>query len=163
LTNLQTVASIHLHLQSVFGDGEQLAFGGFMKVLSRILFSMCGVLLASVPALAHHSFTAEFDDTKAVTLSGTISRVEWVNPHMYVYLDVKDPSGQITTWGLESLPPTALRAGGMTKSSFPIGAPVTVLGWCSKSGKPVAYLRKVTFSDGHVLQVGRDPTDPSNK
>jgi len=111
-------------------------------------------------AIAHHSFSAEFDATKLVTVQGTLQRVAWVNPHVAVYIDALDAQGKPVTWQFTSLPPLALRRGGIQKADFRPGEKVTVTGYGAKSGGPTAYLRKVTFANNRVVEVGADRSVP---
>jgi hypothetical protein len=115
--------------------------------------AIVGVLLAGTSALAHHSFAAEFDINKPVTLQGTVTKVEWVNPHVYVFLDVKDASGKVTPWSLSSLGPAAARRAGVTRANFGQGQTVTILGYHSKDGSNFAFMRKMTFADGHSVEL----------
>ena len=114
------------------------------------------------PVLAHHSITAEFDPSSSVVLKGVITKVDWVNPHVYVYIDVKDASGNVTNWALESGPPGMLRRGGVTSDKVGVGQEVTVDAYRAKDGsKSLAFLRRITYADGHFVQlwVG-DPSKP---
>lgn len=123
--------------------------------------SLTGVLLASASALAHHSFQAEFDISKPMTIKGTVSKVEWVNPHVYVHVDVKDEKGGVTRWAFETLGPGRMRAEGMSKQTFGIGKVVTLKGYAARDGsKNLGFLRQVTFDDGHTVEVWLgDPDD----
>jgi hypothetical protein len=112
-----------------------------------------GLLLGGVSVAAHHSFAAEFDINKPVTLSGTVTKIEWVNPHVYVYLDVKDASGKVTPWSLSSLGPAAARRAGVTRSSFGQGQQVTVLAYHAKDGSNFGFMRRMTFPDGHSVEL----------
>jgi len=101
-----------------------------------------------IPALAHHSETAEYDTTKPVKVTGTISRVEWTNPHIWFYVDVKDENGTVTTWGFSAAPPGMLMRRGITKEQLKIGAVVNVEGSRARDGSNNASGRRVTFADG---------------
>jgi hypothetical protein len=124
-----------------------------MKYAASGALIALGLLLATTPAVAHHSFAAEFDIEKQVTLKGVITKVEWVNPHVYVYLDAKDESGKITGWSLESLSTAAIRRGGVTRNMLGLGQTVNVLAYRAKDGSNFAFLRKITFPDGHVVEI----------
>jgi hypothetical protein len=105
-------------------------------------------LAASVPAFGHHSETAEFDQSDPVRVTGTIVKVEWMNPHVWFYVDVKDEQGNVTTWGFSGAPPGALMRRGITKAALQIGAVVNVEGSRARDGSNNASGRRVTFPDG---------------
>jgi len=109
--------------------------------------------LAGASLSAHHSFAAEFDINKPVTLQGTVTKIEWVNPHVYIYLDVKDASGKITPWSLSSLGPAAARRAGVTRANFGQGQQVTVLAYHAKDGSNFGFMRRMTFADGHSVEL----------
>jgi len=117
------------------------------------LWVLAGMLVGGVSMSAHHSFAAEFDINKPVTLAGTVTKIEWVNPHVYVYLDVKDASGKVTPWSLSSLGPAAARRAGVTRSSFGQGQTVTVLAYHAKDGSNFGFMRRMTFADGHSIEL----------
>ena len=121
--------------------------------MKRMLFGIASLLLAGASLSAHHSFAAEFDINKPVTLSGTVTKVEWVTPHVYVYLDVKDQSGKVTSWALSSLSPGAARRAGVTRGNFGQGQTVTIQGYHAKDASNFAFMRKMTFSDGHSVEL----------
>ena len=113
-----------------------------------------GLLLASVPAIAHHSFAAEFDAAKPIKLTGAVTKVEWMNPHTYFYIDVKDDKGATTNWGLEMGSPNGLMRQGWTRNSMKIGDVVTVEGSAAKDGSNIGNARSVTLQGGQRLFAG---------
>jgi Family of unknown function (DUF6152) len=105
-----------------------------------------GMLLAPLPVMAHHSFSAEYDSKKPVSLKGIVTKVEWMNPHVYFYLDVTDESGAITNWALEMGPPNGLQRSGWTRNTMKVGDEVTVQGTLAKDGSHQANARSVTMT-----------------
>jgi hypothetical protein len=125
---------------------QRSAIGGLVAAL--------GLLLA-IPLLAHHSFGAEYDADKPITLTGTITKIEWTNPHSYLFLDVTDDRGNVASWKLEGYPPTALyRTGWKRDVTMKPGDKVTVFGWRSRDDTNLAHSREVTFADGKKLFFG---------
>ncbi len=119
---------------------------------------MIGLALSLTPvyALGHHSFAAEYDAGKPVKLKGILTEIDWRNPHIYFFLDVKDDSGKIVKWKLEGYPPNMLvRRGGSRKDFLSrIGQDVTVTGWQARDGSNLAHSRVFTFSDGSTFESG---------
>jgi hypothetical protein len=121
-----------------------------------LLVASMSLLVGAAPVFAHHSTAAEFDMHKEITLTGVISKVDWTNPHVYLYLDVKDDQGQVTTWAVESLPTRFYHNLGLSKAMLGEGQPVTVVVRPAKiEGKPLAWLLKITYPDGHAYDFGR--------
>ena len=126
-----------------------------MKTKIALGIAALGLSLATVPAMAHHSFAAEFDSTKPVKLVGSVTKIEWMNPHAYFYIDVKDDkSGQVTNWGLEMGSPNGLMRQGWTRNSMKIGDMVTVEGSAAKDGSNIGNARSVTLVGGQRLFAG---------
>jgi hypothetical protein len=126
-----------------------------MKVKLAVVLVGFGLLVASVPAIAHHSFAAEFDAKQPVKLTGTVTKVEWMNPHAYFYIDVKDEGGKVENWGLEMGSPNGLMRQGWTRNSLKIGEVVTVEGSRAKDGSLIANARSVVLaSTGQRLFAG---------
>jgi hypothetical protein len=109
------------------------------------------VVGASSRALAHHSFAAEFDASKAIRITGTLAKVEWTNPHTYFYLDVKDESGAVVRWACESGAPGALSRRGFKRSLLKLGDTLIVDGYRAKNGANLMDARRVTLPDGQIL------------
>jgi hypothetical protein len=110
-------------------------------------------LAAAVPAFAHHSLFAVFDEGQTVTLKGIVAKVEWVNPHVYLYLDVADAAGKLTTWSVETFPPSTLRRAGLSREKLGLGQNITLVGYKARNGKDLAFLRTITFADGREVLI----------
>jgi hypothetical protein len=113
-----------------------------------------GLLVAAAPALAHHSFAAEYDNNKSLKLTGTVTKVEWQNPHARFYVDVKDDSGKVTNWEFELGSPNGLMRRGWTRNSLKPGDVITVTGYQAKDGTSLGNARTVSLADGRKVFAG---------
>ena len=125
-----------------------------MKTKLAGLVAGLSLLVSALPALAHHSFVAEYDGKRPVTLSGVVTKVEWTNPHARFYIDVKDENGNVTNWNFELASPIALRRLGWTRDFLQVGSVVTVFGALAKDGSKMANARTVTLADGRKMEAG---------
>ena len=125
-----------------------------MKNQLSILAMSLGLAALALPAHAHHSFVAQYDAKKPVTLTGVVTKIEWMNPHMYFFIDVKDPSGNVTNWALENGNLSTLLRQGWRKDSLKIGDTVTVAGTLAKDGSHLANAASVTLTDGRKVFSG---------
>ncbi len=123
-----------------------------------------GLVAAAVPALAHHSFSAEYDRAKQIQLKGTVTKVEWMNPHARFYLDVKGDDGKVTNWEFELGSPNGLMRQGWTRNSLKNGDVVTVNGSQAKDGSNLVNAQNVAFENGkRVLGGASSADDPNTK
>jgi hypothetical protein len=123
----------------------------------KFLSIATGALLAlgtAAPTLAHHSFAAEFDADKPVQLEGTVTKMEWINPHSWIHVDVTTPSGEVQSWMIEGGAPNALLRRGWNRDSLPAGTKIMVQGFQARDGSLRANGRDITFPDGSKLFVG---------
>ena len=130
-----------------------------MKKLLLPLFAVLGLLAAAAPTFAHHAFAAEYDANKPITLKGKLTKVDWVNPHGWIHLDVTDDSGKITSWAVECGAPNAMLRRGLRKTDFPEGLEVTVNGFRAKNGSPTMNGTNVKLPDGRNLFTGGSSPD----
>src|SRR5437588_9208315 len=124
-----------------------------MKIRLAV-FATVVVLLSSVALFAHHAFQAEYDATKPVKVTGVVKKVEWMNPHILFYVDVKDDSGKVTTWGFSGSPPGMLQRRGITRDVLKVGDMIKVEGFRAKDGSNNASGGNVTFADGKKVFAG---------
>jgi hypothetical protein len=130
-----------------------------MRTAIAVVVSCIGMLLASAPASAHHAFAAEFDSARPVKLKGTVTKMEWINPHSWIHIDVKNADGTVTSWMIECGSPNTLFRRGVTKDSLPAGTEVLVDGYLAKDGSNRANGRDVTLTDGRKLFLGSSNPD----
>lgn len=141
-----------------------------MRTISRVLLAGAVLLLAAQPAQAHHSFAAEFDAEQPVQLRGTVVRVEWINPHTWIHVDVRSGEGTVERWMIEGGTPNTLFRQGITRDSLPAGTEIVVDGYRARSGENRANGRDLMFPDGTRLFMGssgtgapRDGRDPTER
>jgi len=141
-----------------------------MRTNTRALLAGAALLMGAAPVSAHHSFAAEFDSNQPIQLRGAVARVEWINPHTWIHIDVKRPDGTVQKWMIEGGTPNTLLRRGLTKNSLPQGTEILVDGYRAKNGTNRANGRDITFPDGRKLFLGssgtgapRDGRDQSEK
>ncbi len=122
---------------------------------------VAGVLsLAAEPVWAHHAFAAEFDSSKPIKLKGTVTMMEWINPHAWIHIDVKGEDGKVSPWMIEAAAPNSLLRRGFTKNSLPVGTEILVEGYQAKDEAKRANGSIITFADGRKLFIGSSAGDP---
>ena len=140
-----------------------------MRNKLALVVAGAGLLVAAAPMWAHHAFAAEFDAKKPAKLQGTVTKMEWINPHAWIHIDVKNQDGSVTNWMVEGGTPNTLLRRGFTKDSLQPGTEIVVDGYQAKDGSNRANGRDVTFPDGRKLFIGNQnpgegaPESPSEK
>jgi Family of unknown function (DUF6152) len=134
-----------------------------MKIKVAALAAGVGLMIGALPVLAHHSFAAEYDNTKPITLKGTFVKMDWTNPHSWVYFTVTDENGKVADWRAETPPPNALVRNGWRVNMIKPGEQMTVRGYLAKDGSNLMFAQNVTLSDGRVIGLGSSPEIPGQK
>lgn len=134
-----------------------------MRTIARAFLATVAALLLQVPVAAHHSFAAEFDGDKPVVLKGVITKVEWRNPHIWVYLDVREADGKVTKWECEGGAPNALTRQGWSRQHLPLGEELTVEGWRAKNGTNTCNARTWRINGQAILAGSSNPASGGNR
>jgi hypothetical protein len=122
-----------------------------------LIFAVAGALLLAAPARAHHSFASEFSLEKPITMTGTVTKLDWINPHCYLELDAKDAQGSVTEhWRFEFGAPVALKKAGLRQEALAPGQTVTINGYAAKDRSKLGWVSKFTLSDGRVILITPD-------
>ena len=122
-----------------------------------VTLSLAAAVATASPALAHHSFAAEYDDQKPLKITGTLTKVDWMNPHIWYYVDVKNPDGTVSTWAISGGAPGQLMRRGITKDLLVVGSTVNVEGFKAKDGSNNGFGQRVTYEDGRNVFTATDP------
>ena len=134
-----------------------------MKTRLSLIVAVALILAAAVPVFAHHSFAAEYDSSKPTTLTGSVVKLEWINPHARIYIDVKGADGKVTNWEIELGAPAMLLRNGWTKNSLKAGETITITGSLAKDGSNLANARSVTLADGTKVFAGSSQETQTNQ
>lgn len=121
------------------------------RITAGLVVAAISILMLSLPLRAHHSFAAQYDSNKPITLNGNVTKLEWMNPHIYFYMDVKDASGALVTWSVEGGAPNTLYRAGWRRDSLKVGDVVTVEGFLARDGSKLANMATVQLADGRRI------------
>ena len=123
--------------------------------MKHLLLALSVAAASAAPLSAHHSFAAEYDGMQPVTVSGTVAKIEWTNPHCHLYLDVKETNGKTTNWKFEGYPPNVLaRTGFKREVTLKVGDNLTIFAWQARNGTALAHAREITLANGQKLYFG---------
>ena len=134
-----------------------------MRIRSSFIIAAALIVAAAAPVFAHHSFAAEFDTNKPMTLTGSVTKLDWINPHARLFIEVKGSDGKTANWEIELGPPAILMRSGWTKNSVKAGDMVTVNGSLAKDGSNLANARSVTLADGKKVFAGSSADNQTNQ
>jgi len=121
------------------------------RITAGLVVAAISILMLPLPLRAHHSFAAQYDSNKPITLNGSVTKLEWMNPHIYFYMDVKDASGVLVTWSVEGGAPNTLYRAGWRRDSLKVGDVVTVEGFLARDGSKLANMATVQLADGRRI------------
>lgn len=134
-----------------------------MRIRSSLIVAVTLIVAATAPVFAHHSFSAEYDSSKPTTLTGSVTKLEWINPHARIFIDVKGSDGKVTNWEIELGAPAMLLRNGWTKNSLKAGEIITITGSLAKDGSNLANARGVTLADGTKVFAGSSQETQTNQ
>jgi hypothetical protein len=147
-----------MHYDFCVNPGRRNKEGAAMRITIRLvgvgIAAVAVGLLLAAPLRAHHAFAAAYDENKPVNLQGKVTKVELINPHAWIWLDVRDKDGKVTNWGVEGGPPTNLFRNGITKTSLPVGTEIKIFGYQTRSGEPKSVGVFVEYLDGRKVFMG---------
>lgn len=125
-----------------------------LTAVGALAISLIAMLAIEAPLSAHHSFAAEYDAKAPLEVTGVVTKIEWTNPHAYVYVDVKDESGRLVNWAFEGYPPNTLKRTGFSRDTVAVGTTITITGWRARDAANRAAGREITLPDGRKIFLG---------